>query len=240
MRVKFLRACLPALAIVAVASCNKPETLNNSAIDNSQATVSSANAKPKPRYQGEEKGVYLYVAALSDDDKKAGKTSGDVVQYRYLGEDGGLLKLQQEDASGNPVATITCTRECHFLTAAETGGSPTRLAFDKDTLVGSAMTDAINGYLMPSVVGDPQSEAANKSGMEKFDNAGFSDQEKSLVAQAENLSGKCRDGGDTCDESEAMMAKLKKMHICYGPYSAIEADKNWMRCTPADDREPTG
>lgn len=64
----------------------------------------------------------------------------------------------------------------------------------------------------------------------------FTPEENAVVSQAQDLTDRCRDAeGATnpqvCDQSQAIVGKLKTMNICYGPEDAIEADKHWVRCS---------
>lgn len=61
--------------------------------------------------------------------------------------------------------------------------------------------------------------------------------DKALIDQVEKLNDQCRGGsGDdpktlqACDQREAAMEQVQKSGWCWGPESAIGAEKHWIRC----------
>jgi hypothetical protein len=84
---------------------------------------------------------YAYQGEPSEDQKKAGQSTPAVQMYRYLGEHDGVFKLQ---VGGE---TATCANPCQVITVRSGLFHVERLAFDPDSLIGAAFTDAFNGRL---------------------------------------------------------------------------------------------
>ena len=73
-----------------------------------------------------------------------------VVQtYRYLGQRGGLYTLK---FGGH---TVSCANPCDVIHLSDGGFHVERLAFDPNTIIGAALTDAFNGQMQ---VYDPAKE----------------------------------------------------------------------------------
>jgi hypothetical protein len=105
-----------------------------------------ANASPHPasaphnwRYRVGQ--AYAYQGELSDDERKAGQSTPPVQIYRYLGEHDGVFTLQVDGE------TATCANPCQVIMVHAGGFHVERLAFDPDSLIGAAFTDAFNGQL---------------------------------------------------------------------------------------------
>jgi hypothetical protein len=84
---------------------------------------------------------YAYQGELSEDQKKAGQTSPTVQMYRYLGEHDGVFELQFDGE------TATCANPCQTINIRAGVFHVERLAFDPNTLIGAAFTDAFNGQM---------------------------------------------------------------------------------------------
>lgn len=74
--------------------------------------------------------------------------------YRYLGERDGVFELQFDGE------TATCANPCQTINIHAGVFHVERLAFDPDTLIGAAFTDAFNGQME---VYDPAKRSAAKS-----------------------------------------------------------------------------
>lgn len=96
---------------------------------------------------------YVYQGELPADQKTAGSSTAAVQRYRYLGEHDGVFKLQVDGD------VATCANPCQVITLATGGFHVERLAFDPDSLIGAAFTDAFNGRLE---VYDPAKHAPAK------------------------------------------------------------------------------
>jgi hypothetical protein len=84
---------------------------------------------------------YAYQGELSDDQRKAGQTRPSVQIYRYLGQRGGAYELRFDGE------TASCANPCETIYIHAGLFHVERLAFDPDTLLGAAFTDAFNGQL---------------------------------------------------------------------------------------------
>jgi hypothetical protein len=107
-------------------------------------------ALPSPRYDQEENGTYYYVAAVSEEDRKRGKVAGDVIGFRFLGQnDKGELVLQQIANDGTPASKSYCAKPCRIIR-----GVSGRVGFTTDSIIGAAFQDAMDGLLKPYGAGD--------------------------------------------------------------------------------------
>lgn len=147
-----------ALLALALADCSKGDPSNVTAAPVTEMNVMGDNIAsvalptlqtPTPHYQDYEGDRYFYITAVSDEDKTKGKAVGTVVQYRYLGELGGRLTLQQVTEAGYAIGRLECSRDCRIMKFT-VGGSVSRVPFDTSSIAGAAMEDAINGFLQPS------------------------------------------------------------------------------------------
>lgn len=84
---------------------------------------------------------YAYQGELSDDQRKAGQTVPSVQVYRYLGQKGGVYTLQFDGE------TAACADPCETIYIHAGAFHVERLAFDPDTLLGAAFTDAFDGWM---------------------------------------------------------------------------------------------
>ena len=104
-------------------------------------------AAPEPRYAEREGDTYMYVSAVSEEDQKRGMKTGDVVMFRYLGEEGGVFRLELIDDSGRRIDVSECSRPCKVVKSIAFDGSVSRIGFNEGSIIGSAFTDAFNGLL---------------------------------------------------------------------------------------------
>jgi hypothetical protein len=73
--------------------------------------------------------------------------------YRYLGQRDGVFELQVDGD------TATCADPCQLITLHTGAFHVERLAFDPDSIIGAAFTDAFNGQLR---IYDPAKHAPAK------------------------------------------------------------------------------
>ena len=64
---------------------------------------------------------------------------------------------------------------------------------------------------------------------------------EALLKEIDTVNGQCRGGSgddpktmDACNKREAKMQEAEQRGWCWGPQTAVGADKHWMRC--ADDK----
>lgn len=103
-------------------------------------TIDATPEKPAPQYIEHKGGVYYYSAAVSENDQKSGQAAGEVVGFRYLGRNSDGDYILQQD--GTP-RRATCSDPCRVIHY--NLGPP--LAYEPGSVIGAAMTDALNGNL---------------------------------------------------------------------------------------------
>lgn len=102
--------------------------------------------KPLPNYAEMENGVYYYIVAVSDEDRKKGVAAGEVIGYRYLGlNDKQQHTLQSISRNGSLSMKAYCADPCAIIKY-ENGE---RISFSPSSVIGGAFQDAINGHLAP-------------------------------------------------------------------------------------------
>ncbi|WP_197051924.1 hypothetical protein [Sphingomonas sp. 35-24ZXX] len=127
---------------------------NEAANQNGQSTAIDSTAiaeaspisppAPTPNFVEEEDGVYYYVGAVSEDERKQGKSTGDVIGFRYLGlNSDGHHRIANVGSDGAMLAYSSCAVPCKIIKY-EHGG---RTAFSPNSIIGGAYQDAMNGLL---------------------------------------------------------------------------------------------
>jgi len=110
--------------------------------------TSALNTAPIHYYDEHEGDRYLYVGAVSEDDKKSGRAVGNVVEYRYVGIRDGMTTLERVTDSGQVLGLLQCTSPCRVMKVTN-GYSVDRMPYDTASIAGAAMSDAITGQLEP-------------------------------------------------------------------------------------------
>jgi hypothetical protein len=146
---------LLAAALGSITGCAKPErdatnVISPTGNDTLTDDKTDAETTPSAKYEEHEGDRYLYVTAVSEEQKKQGRAVGDVLQYRYLGEKDGMLTLEQVSESGSIIGLLQCSRDCRIMKFTSASGNVDRIPFAGDSVSGSAMADAINGLLEPA------------------------------------------------------------------------------------------
>lgn len=100
-----------------------------------------------PRYDEREGDIYFYVADVSEEDRKAGRATGDVMGFKYLGTRDGVHLLQQLDSDGRATGVSECGRPCKVIKSTWIDGDITRTGFNANSVIGAAFEDAFNGHL---------------------------------------------------------------------------------------------
>lgn len=116
----------------------------NAAVEGAGKPVSPPLPKaPVHNYIVREGLVYYYQSALSEDERKAGRSTGDVIGYRYLGKQGDLHKLQRVNGYGQEISSASCTSPCKLIRYSD----GERIAYNPVSIIGSAFEDAMRGSL---------------------------------------------------------------------------------------------
>ena len=140
------RLCCVAAAFSILGACDDTPT----ATLNVEENMITTETPPSPNYSEREGDVYMYVAAVSDEDQKKGKKAGDVVLFRYLGKKGDVHRLENVDDAGRRLAVSECASECKVIKEVNAYGGVERLGFDSGSIIGAAFEDAIAGRLVVS------------------------------------------------------------------------------------------
>lgn len=99
--------------------------------------------RPAHNYDAKEGVFYSYVAAISEEERKAGQGAGSVLTYAYLGKQDGKHVLVRVTADGRPLETAYCGNPCRVITF--TDGR--QYGFTEGSIIGAAFADAIAGKL---------------------------------------------------------------------------------------------
>jgi hypothetical protein len=102
--------------------------------------------RPPHNYDAKEGALYSYIAAISEDERKAGKGAGDVLTYAYLGKQNGKHTLVRVTADGRPIETAYCGTPCRVITLQD----GRQYGFTEGSVIGAAFADAIAGRLEAS------------------------------------------------------------------------------------------
>lgn len=140
--------------LLIVSACTRPDDGASNTADHRIDDVAQSNGltdlpQPTPNYREHEGDRYLYVSEVSDEEKKRGKAVGDVIEYRFLGERDGLLVIEEVTESGVQLGKLECRRNCQIMKFTA-NGQISRIPYGGGSIAGSAMEDAINGFLEPA------------------------------------------------------------------------------------------
>lgn len=135
-----------ALLAMLLAGCNdQPNKGVTPEISESIANIDS-NAPPpaKPNYQEAENGTYYYITAVSEDDRKKGKATGDVLGFRYSGKnENGEHVISQISDQDRAIDTLVCKEPCKIIKSEDGSRTP----FVSNSIIGSVFEDAMLGHL---------------------------------------------------------------------------------------------
>ncbi len=92
---------------------------------------------------------YLYVTAVSDEDRLKGTAAGRVVMYQYLGVKDGKHRLRSVTENGQALTTWECADPCRIITSVDLPIE--RIPFEPGSVVGGAFEDALAGRLKPVI-----------------------------------------------------------------------------------------
>jgi hypothetical protein len=120
-----------------------PSTAPTPGEQTSAAGAPAIPEKPAPNYTEHRGAVYYYSGSVSENDKKDGTAVGAAVGFRYLGKTDDGDFVIQHSTSG---VRATCADPCAVIHLS-TGQAVT---FEPTSIIGAAMTDAINGNLEAS------------------------------------------------------------------------------------------
>lgn len=137
------------LSSVSLASCSSeppPPVFVVNSSETARLPAPPPPPPPEPNYVQKEGNIYRYTSAPSEDDKKAGRITGDVVSFRYLGKKDGVYTLGSLDDNDVVISRYQCTNPCKIIVR-NYEGTKTRTPFNPESVGGSAFVDAFNGLM---------------------------------------------------------------------------------------------
>ncbi|MBM0169683.1 hypothetical protein [Altererythrobacter sp. C41] len=195
---------------------------------------------PRPSHNYDERdGVfYSYIAAVSEEDRKAGKVAGDVVTFAYLGERDGRHILARVMPNGTITGRSSCRSPCRVITY-EDG---TQVGYNEGSIIGAAFADALNGELEIARLVRPTPLPPAELPPSPIPAASRTDEwtasELALISEWQALNQRCRGGTDAnavaaaCERRDSVIAPaLAEADICYGRAYEAAADQTLHRCT---------
>ena len=124
----------------------------------------AAPTGPTKKYASKEGDKYYYVSEVSENDKKDGKATGDVLIYRYLGVIDGKYTIERVEEDGTVAQIATCRKPCAIIKMIDSiGRQLDSLPYNEDSVIGSAFADSFNGFLKRSTHGPSIPNDANAS-----------------------------------------------------------------------------
>ena len=111
------------------------------------------------RYDLKDGDKYAYIAAVSEEQRKAGQAAGNVVMFRYLGFRDGSHTVAQLDRRDGIIAKSMCSQPCVIIK----NDDGSRTAFSADSVIGSVFADAFAGNLEDSSAASPKASLSAKS-----------------------------------------------------------------------------
>lgn len=160
MRLRKLSVLAGIVCLVACDSSEQSPTITVRDIEPSSATPSVQPTVPEkapeeavpPNFSDREGDRYFYASAVSEEDEKRGKATGDIVTFRYRGKIDGLHVLEHLSEAGQIYSRAECATPCRVIKRTSGNGTVDRLPFSPTSVIGSAFEDAIAGRLSASKV----------------------------------------------------------------------------------------
>jgi hypothetical protein len=138
-------------APAAVASFPAPKDYS----ENASATVPlvSPQAAPSPpplpthKYDFEDKGVYGYVAAVSDEERAKGRATGELSLFAYRGSKQGVHRLTMYNDAMVRFGDYECETPCRVIRSLSGETVVRRIPYNPSSILGAAFADALAGRL---------------------------------------------------------------------------------------------
>lgn len=194
-------------------------------------------ARPAHHYDSKDGVRYSYVAAISEDDRKAGKAAGSVYTFAYLGKRGEKHVMVRAAADGRAMGEVYCSNPCRVISYPD----GEQIEYNEGSIIGAAFADALAGRLElaaydPSgrYVGPPRAviEPATQKSADTL-----TAMEVRLFFKWADADATCREAVDpevverACGERDQIHAPaLREAGLCYGKRGQAEADKGLHRC----------
>lgn len=205
------------------------------------AQPSPTPSSPPHNYDARNGLFYSYVAAISEDDRKAGKAAGDVVTYAYLGMRGSNHVLARVRPNGSVLGEVYCGEPCKVVTYPD----GTQFAYTESSIIGSAFADAIGGQLEVASYDSPQKPSAYQATplpaatATSNANAGpkWTEQEAIVISKWVAADQSCRFGTSVTEQDDGCAnrdgiysASLSQSGICTSRKTQFGTEQAMHRC----------
>ena len=111
----------------------------------SPTVADNTPALPSHNWTVKEGQDYGYAAALSDDDRRAGRGASQVLMFHYLGVNSSGQYVVESYSNGT-IMQAACAKPCEVIHVAAPGADD-HITFNPETVIGMVLTDAMNGQL---------------------------------------------------------------------------------------------
>jgi hypothetical protein len=146
------------LMLSAVAGCSESKNVES-------AEANATAEAPSPRYDQQDGDTYMYIGALSEDERKEGRAA-NVINVRYLGLEGTTQRLEVVDDYGSRQFALECSLPCKVAKQTLGDGRISRLAVPPNSIMEAAFADAFAGLLTPVMGSLPApAETASSEGV---------------------------------------------------------------------------
>lgn len=212
-------------------------------------TVSQLDTAPEPtptptrpahNYDEQNGLFYSYIAAISEDDRKAGKAAGDVVTYAYLGMRRSKHVLVSVRPDGSVISEAYCSDPCRVISYP----NGRQVAFNESSIIGSAFADAIAGRLAIAEYARPQKPTPQQAPAvpdnETTTRPSWSEQEAILISKWRAADQSCRFGTSAAEQEDGCAnrdgvysASLRQAGICTTRKTRFGTELKMHRCDEA-------
>ncbi|HZU65440.1 MAG TPA: hypothetical protein VFF98_17260 [Novosphingobium sp.] len=156
-----LRLVLMGAMTLALTGCEKFGASNSDAAgagsgaSDIAADAASPDDPPVPEHNYTDKigDVYYYQESLSSNDTNNGQAAAHLQGFKYLGKkDTGEVMIVGVNSRGFPLMAAICAVPCRVVKI----GNGETYAFDRQSIIGAAIEDAINGQLIKTTLYEPE------------------------------------------------------------------------------------
>lgn len=210
----------------------------------SQIAAPVMPARPSHNYDAKEGVLYSYIAAISEDERKAGKGAGVALTYAYLGKQNGKHTLVRVTADGRPIDTAYCGTPCRVITLSD--GS--QIGFTEGSVIGAAFADAMAGRLEIAEyrADGGATRIAKASPPSPLPSKAPAEREAGQLLRWLDANDKCLWSTDQSERDTACSTRdevlgppLRSAGYCFGKQGEVPADWNLHRCEGSSLALPT-
>lgn len=189
--------------------------------------------QPLHNYDQREGPIYSYIAAISEDDQKAGKAAGDVISFAYLGKRGAKHVLARVNPDGSVLGEVYCNEPCKIISYP----NGNQLAFNEGSIIGAAFADAIAGRLETASYSQPNRLGSSDLESRRPELPSWTNEERVAIADWMKANHDCRGGSDPrlvadacANRDDVYGPKLAMAGICYGRDNEAGSEFVMHRC----------